>query len=65
MHHLKLFRAIIDGDEMTRVMGNVALVMILAHEVLKEESAWGAYIQMLPETFTTPMFYTPEELRVR
>ncbi|KAH7717357.1 Protein SET-27 [Aphelenchoides avenae] len=56
-------KAIIDGDEMTRVMGNVALVMILAHETLKEESAWGPYIQMLPDTFPTPLFYSPEELQ--
>jgi histone-lysine N-methyltransferase SETD3 len=56
-------KAILENDEMTRVMGNVGLVIILAYEILSENTMWRPYLNVLPSTFTTPIFYSPEDLQ--
>jgi len=56
--------AILENDQMLKSMDNVALVMVLAHEVLRgEKSPWRPYIQLLPSRFTTPLFYSLEQLQ--
>lgn len=50
---------------MLKAMDNVALVMVVAHEVLKDESSqWAPYLNILPNNFTTPIFYSLEQLQV-
>ncbi|KAI1730636.1 clathrin adaptor complex small chain domain-containing protein [Ditylenchus destructor] len=56
--------AIFENDEMLKAMDNVALVMVVAHEVLKDESSqWAPYLSILPNNFTTPIFYSLEQLQ--
>lgn len=44
-------------------MDNVALALMLICELLKgEQSRWHPYLAVLPETFSTPLFYTEEEM---
>uniref|UniRef100_A0A915ELW8 protein-histidine N-methyltransferase n=1 Tax=Ditylenchus dipsaci TaxID=166011 RepID=A0A915ELW8_9BILA len=57
-------RVIFENDEMIKAMDNVGLVMVLAHEILiGEQSSWSAYLNILPNSFTTPLFYTLEQLQ--
>uniref|UniRef100_A0A914VA21 protein-histidine N-methyltransferase n=1 Tax=Plectus sambesii TaxID=2011161 RepID=A0A914VA21_9BILA len=52
-----------DQDPIVRGMDNVVLALMLICELLKgEESRWQAYLAVMPETFSTPLFYTEEEL---
>jgi len=61
---LLCYSAILENDQMLKSMDNVALVMVLAHEVLRgEKSPWHPYIQLLPSRFTTPLFYSLEQLQ--
>ncbi|KAJ6780444.1 hypothetical protein PWT90_09217 [Aphanocladium album] len=42
-----------------------ALILVLLYEHLQGaagDSAWKPYLDVLPDTFATPMFWTPEEL---
>lgn len=54
-----------ENDEIIRLMDNIGLVMILAHEILLEDkSQWNAYLNLLPASYTTPLFYSIEQLKV-
>lgn len=60
-----IFSPIFENDHMIKIMDNVGLAMIVAHELLcGEESPWFAYLDTMPATFSTPLFYTLEELEV-
>ena len=60
-----VFEEILDNDEVLRTMENVALAIMVAHEVLRgEESDWAPYLDILPPTFQTPLFYSIEQLQV-
>ncbi|CAB3402338.1 unnamed protein product [Caenorhabditis bovis] len=52
-----------EQDPLIGGMGNVGLALFLATQwINKEQSKWHAYISVLPNTFTTPIFYTEEQL---
>ena len=62
--HNKVLKSILDNDEMIRAMDNVGLVIILAFEILSgDESQWKPYLDLLPTSYTTPIFYNIEQLQ--
>lgn len=55
----------LENDELLKTMDNVALVILLAHEVLKEEdSYWKPYFNLLPNKMNTVLFYSLEQFQV-
>ncbi|KND92016.1 Ribosomal lysine N-methyltransferase 4, partial [Tolypocladium ophioglossoides CBS 100239] len=58
-----LFESQGDGDDEQGLDSWGALIMILMYEHLEgESSAWKPYLDVLPETFDTPMFWSDDEL---
>ncbi|POR35885.1 Ribosomal lysine N-methyltransferase 4, partial [Tolypocladium paradoxum] len=58
-----LFESQGDGDDEQGLDSWSALILILMYEHLEgESSAWKPYLDILPETFDTPMFWSDEEL---
>ncbi|CAB3976636.1 histone-lysine N-methyltransferase setd3 [Paramuricea clavata] len=54
--------SIIETDKLLRVMPNVVLALKLLNESHEEDSFWKPYIDILPRKFSTPLFFTQEEL---
>ncbi|KHJ95303.1 hypothetical protein OESDEN_04755 [Oesophagostomum dentatum] len=44
-------------------MANVGLALFLCAQRVKLDSKWAAYLNVLPGSYTTPLFYTEEELQ--
>lgn len=50
-------------DPLLGGMENVALAVYLICEKLNiKESTWQPYIDVLPESYNTPLFFSPEEM---
>lgn len=55
----------LENDELLKTMDNVALVILLAHEILKgEDSFWKPYFDLLPNKIKTVLFYSLEDFKV-
>ncbi|PNY28969.1 Ribosomal lysine N-methyltransferase 4 [Tolypocladium capitatum] len=62
-HLPHLFESQGDGDDEQGLDSWGALILILMYEHLQgESSAWKPYLDVLPETFDTPMFWSDDEL---
>ncbi|CAG9861295.1 unnamed protein product [Phyllotreta striolata] len=55
-------KRLFDKDQMLRNMHNVALAMFLIFERFKSDSFWRPYINMLPSSYTTVLYFTVDEL---
>ncbi|KAE9418110.1 hypothetical protein Angca_002527, partial [Angiostrongylus cantonensis] len=44
-------------------MANVGLALFICAQRVKSDSKWTSYLNVLPNVYTTPLFYTEEELR--
>lgn len=53
---------LIEKDQILKNMHNVTLAIFLLLEKFKEDSFWMPYIHILPKTYTTVLYFTPEEL---
>jgi len=51
-------------DKMLQVMPNVTLALHLLNERYKPDSHWKPYIDILPHTFTTPLYFSKQELHL-
>lgn len=49
-------------DHILKNMPNVALAMFLLVEKMRRESFWRPYIDLLPASFTTVLYFTVDEL---
>lgn len=58
------FRHILNTDQVVRSVDHVGLALILADEMLKPSSAWKEYLSILPSSYTTPLFFSQEQLQV-
>lgn len=58
----QLFESRGDGDDEQELDSWSALILVLMYEFLLGPSAWKPYLDMLPETFDTPMFWSDDEL---
>nr|KAG5711994.1 hypothetical protein BaRGS_026435 [Batillaria attramentaria] len=54
---------VIKDDKILQVMPNVTLAMHLLLELYTPDSFWKPYIDTLPPDYTTPLYFTPEELQ--
>ncbi|ETN80344.1 hypothetical protein NECAME_09238 [Necator americanus] len=44
-------------------MANVGLALFICAQRVRSDSKWTAYLNVLPSSYTTPLFYTEEELK--
>lgn len=62
---IAVFLQMFEHDRMVQGMDNVALALMLVCELLKgDESRWAPYLNVLPATFSTPLFFTEEEMEL-
>ncbi|PVD25870.1 hypothetical protein C0Q70_13534 [Pomacea canaliculata] len=54
---------LISEDKILQVMPNVTLAMHLLIEFKVADSFWKPYLAILPHTYNTPLYLTPEELQ--
>ncbi len=61
------FRHLLEKDVIASQMDNVALALFLAGQMLRSDppSTWRPYLDVLPRSFSTPLYYTEEQLQVR
>ncbi|XP_065184689.1 actin-histidine N-methyltransferase-like [Sycon ciliatum] len=55
---------LIRSDALCKEMPNVVLALHLLNEKHKRDSFWKHYIHTLPETYHTPLYYSPEEMKL-
>lgn len=53
-----------ESDHLLQTMPNVALAVHLVCEQFNPDSFWRPYIDVLPETFATPLYYNVEEIKL-
>ncbi|KJH45393.1 hypothetical protein DICVIV_08560 [Dictyocaulus viviparus] len=53
-----------EQDSIVRNMANVGLALFLCAQWIKADSKWSPYLKVLPNVYTTPLFYTEEELQI-
>lgn len=53
---------LMDKDQILKNMPNVTLAMFLLVEKFKGDSFWKPYIDLLPKSYTTVLYFTVEEL---
>ncbi|XP_064622974.1 actin-histidine N-methyltransferase-like isoform X2 [Lineus longissimus] len=56
--------ALIPQDNILKVMPNVVLALHVLCEQANPDSFWLPYIKILPNTFSTPLYFSPEELQL-
>ncbi|XP_045187101.2 actin-histidine N-methyltransferase-like isoform X2 [Mercenaria mercenaria] len=54
---------LISEDKILQVMPSVVLALHLLCERRSPESNWGPYLNILPESYNTPLYFTPEDLK--
>ena len=57
--------ALIEKDPMLKKMPNVALALHLLVEKNSPASFWEPYINILPSSYTTVLYFTPDDFKVR
>ncbi|XP_077394469.1 actin-histidine N-methyltransferase isoform X5 [Festucalex cinctus] len=55
---------LIHQDRILKTMGNVALALHLLCERASSTSMWLPYIRSLPQDYSTPLYYQPEEVQL-
>ncbi|XP_049535413.1 actin-histidine N-methyltransferase [Anopheles darlingi] len=58
------YRQVLDlmPGAMMKEQGNIMLALALIMERFRKDSFWRPYLDVLPERYTTPLFYTPEDM---
>lgn len=54
---------LIREDKILQVMPNVTLAMHLLAEAKSPQSFWKPYLDILPDSYSTPLYFSPEELQ--
>lgn len=54
---------LIERELILKTMPNVALAIFLLLEKSKKDSFWKPYLDILPNTYSTVLYFTPDELR--
>ncbi|CAI4231255.1 unnamed protein product [Auanema sp. JU1783] len=57
-----MLKKAVELDPILKSMDNVALALFLSGHRLRSDSKWIAYLDMLPTSFSTPLYYSEEEL---
>jgi hypothetical protein len=52
--------SLVINDQLLRSMPNIALALFLLHE--RSQSKWKPYIDVLPNHFTTPLYFDYDQL---
>ncbi|WAR19299.1 SETD3-like protein [Mya arenaria] len=53
----------IEEDKILQVMPSVVLALHLLCERRTDGSPWKPYLDILPDTYSTPLYFTPEEIK--
>ncbi|XP_076068321.1 actin-histidine N-methyltransferase-like [Oratosquilla oratoria] len=56
--------SLIERDPILQHMGNVSLALHLLGEAVNPDSKWAPYIHVLPESYSTTLYYTPEQMQL-
>lgn len=59
-----VLKKLFESDVIVQNMANVGLALFLCAQRIKSDSKWEAYLNVLPSVYTTPLFYTLEELQL-
>lgn len=58
-----MLKKCIEHDVIARSMTNVALALMVCCQKLLPDSGWQPYFRVLPDSFSTPLYFSPEELQ--
>ncbi|KAJ1370581.1 hypothetical protein KIN20_032336 [Parelaphostrongylus tenuis] len=56
-------KILFERDSIVRNMANVGLALFICAQRVESDSKWTSYLNVLPNVYTTPLFYTEEELQ--
>ncbi|XP_065320446.1 actin-histidine N-methyltransferase-like isoform X2 [Gordionus sp. m RMFG-2023] len=62
-HDLSL-KSIIQNDLLLQKMQNVSLSLLLLEEMHKKDSFWKPYLDILPQTFNTPLYFSENDFEI-
>ncbi|XP_042242386.1 actin-histidine N-methyltransferase-like isoform X2 [Homarus americanus] len=54
---------LIERDPILQHMGNVALALHVLGEFVNPQSSWQPYLRILPSTYSTTLYFTPQQLQ--
>lgn len=57
-----VIKSLIEKDRMLQSMNNVALAMFLLVEKFSQNSFWKPYLDILPSSYTTVLYFTKNDL---
>ncbi|KAH3844375.1 hypothetical protein DPMN_086633 [Dreissena polymorpha] len=55
---------LINADKILQVMPSVVLALHLLCERRSEQSPWKPYLDILPDTYNTPLYFTPDDVKL-
>ncbi|CAJ0599177.1 unnamed protein product [Cylicocyclus nassatus] len=58
-----VLKKLFERDVIVQNMANVGLALFICAQRVKPDSKWTPYLNVLPSAYTTPLFYTEEELK--
>lgn len=63
-NNIVAYRRCFERDIIVQSMTNVALALMLCAQRLIPDSSWQPYLNVLPRSFDTPLYFSVEELQV-
>lgn len=61
--NIEMWNEMLETQVLKLELNLVVIYWFMAREKRNPESKWKPYMEILPETYPTPIFWTPEELR--
>ncbi|XP_030854652.1 actin-histidine N-methyltransferase [Strongylocentrotus purpuratus] len=55
---------LVRGDRLLKGMPNVSLAIFILSEKLKSDSFWKPYLDVLPSSYSLPLYFTPDEIQL-
>ncbi|VDL85792.1 unnamed protein product [Nippostrongylus brasiliensis] len=59
-----ILKKLFESEVIVQNMSNVGLALFICAQRVKTDSKWIAYLNVLPSSYTTPLFYSEEELQL-
>ncbi|XGW18065.1 hypothetical protein V3C99_002568 [Haemonchus contortus] len=59
-----ILKKVFESEVIVQNMANVGLALFICAHKVKTDSKWAPYLNVLPSFYTTPLFYTEDELQL-
>ncbi|KAK6048629.1 hypothetical protein COOONC_13866, partial [Cooperia oncophora] len=59
-----ILKKLFESEVIVQNMANVGLALFISAHRVKSDSKWAPYLNVLPSSYTTPLFYSEEELQL-